>query len=180
MSGRRKQADAADAAGPGIPERKPDAPLVHAPGPTIRTLSPRECHAVLARHTVARVAYAFERHVDIVPVHVVYEDGWLYGRTSDGAKLQAWRHSHWVAAEVDEVRGLFDWVSVVVRGGVYVLRPDAGDDEAAAWEHAVDVLRRLVPETGTVYDPVPHRTAIFRIHVDDVTGRQASPGPLPT
>jgi uncharacterized protein len=185
MSGRRKQSDAADvaAAPPGSKEHgrehDRDAPLVRALGPSIRDLAPQECLAVLGRHTVARIAYAFERHVDIVPVHYVYDGGWLYGRTSDGGKLQAWRHSHWVAAEVDEVRGLFDWVSVVVHGTVHVLGPEGGDDSAAAWEHAVALLRRLVPQTGTVYDPVPHRTVLFRIHVDEMTGRECQPGPPP-
>jgi hypothetical protein len=44
-----------------------------------------------------------------------------------------------------------------------------------ALEHALNVLRRLAPDTGGLYDPVPHRTIVFRIHVDEMTGRSARP-----
>jgi len=151
------------------------APPVPAPGPEIRPLAPGECVEVIARNRVARIAYAFERRVDILPVHYVHDGAWLYGRTSVGSKLEHWAHSHWVAVEVDEVRGLFDWVSVVAHGSVHLLRADAHDAEAAAWEHAVGVLRRLLPATGTAFDPVPERVVVFRIHVDELSGRECRP-----
>jgi hypothetical protein len=150
-------------------------PLVPAPGPEIRPLTRRECEAVLRRNMVGRIAYAFERRVEILPIHYVYEDGWLYGRTSPGAKISMWRHSQWVAFEVDEVRALFDWTSVVAHGGLYVVHPDATEAEAEVWERAVVLLRRVVPDTGSVHDPVPHRTIVFRIHVDELDGRTAQP-----
>ena len=155
-------------------------PLHPAPGPRIRPLSPAECEAVLRRHQVGRLAYAFGGRVDILPLHFVYDDGWLYARTSPGHKLETWQHSHWVALEVDEVRALFDWTSVVVHGGLYVLRPDGPAGAAATWEHAVDVLRRLVPDTGTAYDPVPWRSTVLRMHADEITGRTATPAPAPS
>lgn len=37
---------------------------------------------------VARIAYSRENQVDIEPIHYIYQDGWLYGRTSRGAKLE--------------------------------------------------------------------------------------------
>ena len=158
----------------------PDAgPLGRAPGPSIRSLSHLECEAVLARHCVARVAHAFDRQVSILPIHYVFDDGWLYGRTSFSTKVTLWQHSHWVAAEVDEVRSLFDWESVVVRGALYLLSPDDTEVNAAVWEHAVELLRRLVPDTGTAFDPLPQRTVLFRIHADEVTGRECRPGPPP-
>lgn len=147
--------------------------------PEIRDLSREECEAVLLRNVVGRVAFAFDRRVEILPIHYVYEDGWLYGRTSPGSKIDMWRHSQWVAFEVDEVRAFFDWTSVVVHGGLYLLRPDGPEMEASAWEQAVVLLRRIVPETGSLHDPVPHRTIVFRIHADELNGRAASPSPSP-
>ena len=154
-----------------------DAPLARAAGPTIRELSREECEAVLRRHVVGRVAFAFDRRVEILPIHFVFEDGWLYGRTSPGGKIDMWRHSRWVAFEVDEVRGVFDWTSVVVHGGLYLLSPDSTEADASAWERAVAVLRRVVPEAGSAHDPVPGRTMVFRIHADELTGRSATPPP---
>ena len=42
--------------------------------------------------------------------------------------------------------------------------------------HAAALLRAILPETLTTEDPVPFRTVLFRIALDDVTGRAASVG----
>ncbi|HEX6629529.1 MAG TPA: pyridoxamine 5'-phosphate oxidase family protein [Gemmatimonadaceae bacterium] len=154
-------------------------PLVPAPSPEIRALTTRECEALLRRNQVGRIAFSFDRRVEILPIHYVYDDGWLYGRTSPGDKIAMWRHSHWVAFEVDEVRGLFDWASVVVHGALYLLRPEETEANAAEWERAVGLLRRLLPETAGMHDPVPHRNIVFRIHADHMDGRMALPPPPP-
>ncbi|HEU4630484.1 MAG TPA: pyridoxamine 5'-phosphate oxidase family protein [Gemmatimonadaceae bacterium] len=169
-----------DAPGTG-PTRSTDprAPVAPAAGPTIRPLTRAECEALLRRNHVGRIAFAFERRVEILPIHYVYADGWLYGRTSPGSKTEMWRHSRWVAFEVDEVRAIFDWASVVVHGGLYLLSPAETATGAAEWERAVTLLRRLVPDTGSAHDPVPHRSIVFRIHADELDGRRAVPPPPP-
>ena len=43
-----------------------------------------ECEDILARNTVGRLAFALQDRVSVLPVHYVYEDGWIYGRTSAG------------------------------------------------------------------------------------------------
>ncbi|HEU0298496.1 MAG TPA: pyridoxamine 5'-phosphate oxidase family protein [Longimicrobium sp.] len=145
--------------------------------PHIRKLSREECEQVLARNHVGRMAYAWGNRVDIEPLHYVYHDGWLFGRTSHGAKLAVTGEQWWpVAFEVDEVEGIFQWRSVVVHGGFYTI-PDHGPDwEQAAWRTGVELLRRLIPETLTADDPVPHRTVLFRIPAQELSGREATPG----
>jgi len=144
------------------------------PTPIFRELTPKECHAVLARHQVGRVAFAHKDRVDIEPIHYVHDDGWLYGRTAPGTKLEVVTRNRWVAFEVDEVEALFEWRSVVVKGGFYFLRKDGSEEETARYEHAVKVLRRLIPETLTPEDPLPDRVVFFRIHIDEITGREAT------
>jgi hypothetical protein len=145
--------------------------------PEIRPLTHDECLAVLARHEVGRLAFTFHDRVDIQPIHYVYDDGWLYGRTSEGAKLETIAHNRWVAFEVDEVRAPLDWASVVVRGAFYRLDPEAAAErERHAAARAAALLERVVPNTLGADDPVPFRRVLFRIHVDDVTGRRAVPG----
>lgn len=144
------------------------------PRPRFRELSADECGEILRRHHVGRLAFAHKDRVDIEPIHYVSDDQWLYGRTQPGTKLEILTHNRWVAFEVDEVDALFDWRSVVVKGGFYILRPEGSDQERALYDHGVAVLRRLVPETLTPADPLPERAIIFRIHADEVTGRAAS------
>jgi hypothetical protein len=140
-----------------------------------REMDHAECHALLERNHVGRIAYSFHDRVDIEPIHYVYADGYIYGRMGVGTKLEILAHHPWVAFEVDEVSDLFHWRSVVVRGTVYRIEP--GDDVAVsrAYDHAVQVLRRLVPAAFTPRDPTPERAVIFRIFVDDVTGRTTFP-----
>jgi uncharacterized protein len=143
--------------------------------PVIRDLSRSECEAILARHHVGRIAFASGTRVDIEPLHYVFADGWIYCRTSRGAKVSIIEHHRWVAFEVDEVDGLFDWRSVVVRGGVYFLDSESPAIDQHSFAHGVDLLRALVPGTGTEDDPVPFRLLVMRIHLDEVTGRVATP-----
>jgi uncharacterized protein len=144
------------------------------PFPAIRSLDRTECEAVLARNHVGRLAFSFHDRVDIEPLHYVYDNGWLVGRTSYGAKLATLRHRPWVAFEVDEMQGLFDWRSVVVRGTFYIVTADGTPIEAEAWERAIGLLRKLVPATAAPGDPVPFRTVIFRIAIDEITGREST------
>ena len=146
------------------------------PAPVIRDLTPDECLAVLARGTIGRLAFAFRGRVDIQPVHYVYDEGFIYGRTSAGAKTVLLAHNPWVAFETDTVRATFDWESVVVKGSFHVLDPEGTAREHLTYEHALGLLRAIVPHTMRSGDPTPWRDVVFRIAVDDVTGRQSRPG----
>jgi uncharacterized protein len=150
------------------------------PAPRIRSLDRAEIDQILARNYVGRLAYAWKNHVDIEPLHYVYDSGWIYGRTSAGTKLEATGET-WapVAFEVDEVEGIFQWRSVVIHGGFYVLDEAGAEWEQAEWRRGVELLRRLIPETLSENDPVAFRTVIFRIAVQEASGREATPGDAP-
>ncbi|MGZ8377450.1 MAG: pyridoxamine 5'-phosphate oxidase family protein [Gemmatirosa sp.] len=144
--------------------------------PSIVELSRGETEALLRAQHVGRIAYSGRDRVDVEPIHYVYDDGAIYARTSPGAKLLALRHNPWVAFEVDEVHGLYDWRSAVVHGTVYALGPDGPPREREAYARALALLRTLEPAALTVGDPVPWRNALFRISVGHMSGRMASLG----
>ncbi|NUR20975.1 MAG: pyridoxamine 5'-phosphate oxidase family protein [Gemmatimonadaceae bacterium] len=145
----------------------------HATRATFRELEQADCERILARNHVARLAFSFHDRVDIEPISYIYENGWLHGRTSPGSKLHTIAHSHWVALEVDEIEGQFDWRSVVVHGTFLTLDPEVPGVEADAWMRGRKLLRAAVPEFGTAGDPGAFRTVMFRIHIDSLTGREA-------
>ena len=148
--------------------------------PVFQEMSASDCHALLARNHVARLAFSFHDRVDIEPIHYVYDGDWLFGRTAPGSKLVTLAHNHWVALEIDETRDVFDWESVVLHGSFLTLDPEVPGVEAHAWSRGVELLRRVVPETLTAADPVGFRTVVFRVHVDAMTGRRASSGDTST
>jgi uncharacterized protein len=141
---------------------------------TFRELDAGEIEQLLLRGHVGRLAFVRERVVDIEPLHYVYRDGWIWGRTSPGTKLTAVMHEYWVAFQVDEVESPFSWRSAVVHGGFYVLDPDAPAD-AEAYARGLSLLREVMPEALTPADPTPHREVLFRIAAQEMAGRAAEP-----
>jgi nitroimidazol reductase NimA-like FMN-containing flavoprotein (pyridoxamine 5'-phosphate oxidase superfamily) len=142
--------------------------------PVFSALDEADARSLLARHNVGRVAYSLRDRVDIEPVHYAYDGEWVFGRTSVGTKLSALAHNPWCAFEADEVHGLFDWASVVVKGSFHLLDPEGGSPDA--YRRALHLLSALVPDTFSPNDPAPHRTILFGIYVSEITGRSASTG----
>jgi len=143
--------------------------------PIFSALDRAAIDALLARQVVARLAYTHRDRVDIEPIHYVYLDSWLYLRTQPGTKLSTLIHNPWVALEVDEVRALDDWESVVVRGRLQLLDDGPHDAARARYRVAVDALRTLMPEAFTDADPTPGRVIVCALYVDAVEGRRATP-----
>ncbi len=138
--------------------------------PLFSELSAAECRELLTRTRVGRLAYSLHDRVEIVPIHFILDDEWIYGRTAPGGKLPGLLRNRWVAFEVDEHQGPFDWESVVVHGAFYLV---AQDDDEAGWKHAIEVLEARFPEAFGEDDPVPFRNQLFRIHVSETSGRAA-------
>lgn len=139
--------------------------------PVFRELTAIESREILERHNVGRIAFSFHDRVDIQPIHYVFKDNWLYGRTSRGSKFATLAHNPWCAFEVDEIRGIFDWDSVVVKGHLELLDPELGSQDAYAC--GLELMRHIVPETFSAVDPVPERLILFRFHASEVSGRSA-------
>jgi uncharacterized protein len=154
--------------------RKADRPVPPAerlPAAVLRTLSPRQCEALLARNMVGRIAFAHRGQVNIAPMLYIFVDGWLYAR-ADAAMRTALQHNRWVAVEVAEVKGVADWQSVVVRGACYSTM-GGGSTADVAVSDAIAQLRRKLPEMSRPGSGARFRTAIYRVHVDQLTGYSA-------
>jgi nitroimidazol reductase NimA-like FMN-containing flavoprotein (pyridoxamine 5'-phosphate oxidase superfamily) len=141
--------------------------------PEFRDLSKAECEALLARNHVGRLAFTFRDRVDVEPIGYVFDHKSLVMRTSIGSKLETLTRHPWVALEVDEVEGPFDWRSVVAHGTIYLLSDTGTEEERKSHARAVRLLRRVMPGTLTQSDPVPFRSVIMRLHIDRLTGRAA-------
>ena len=145
---------------------------------TTRNLTRPEMEALLRRHNVGRIAFTDGRRVDIEPISYVYDDGAIFGRAASGTRMTALRGRPWVAFEVDEVRGHADWESVVVKGSVYLVEPIQAMPMREQYEKALNVIRSVMPDALTENDPMPARTILFRLHIDEMEGRSAEPVPL--
>jgi len=141
--------------------------------PIFYELTSAQALDMLSRHSVGRLAFAFRDRVDVEPISYLFRDGWIYARTSPGTKLTVVEHNPWVAFEIDEVDGRFDWRSVVVHGTIYFLDPSGGDRDRESYAAALEVMRTVDADVLTAADPTPQRSALFRIHADSIVGRAA-------
>lgn len=154
--------------------RKTHARKTPVVAPVFRDLTKEENESVLARNHVGRLAYSFRDAVDIRPIHYVFDDTWLFGRTSPGDKLITLQHHQWVAFEVDEVSGPFDWKSVVAHGTFYRLEPSGAEPDVKLFERGLAAIQQLSPDVFSDTDPAPFRTELFGIFLDTITGRSSS------
>jgi nitroimidazol reductase NimA-like FMN-containing flavoprotein (pyridoxamine 5'-phosphate oxidase superfamily) len=145
--------------------------------PDFFVLTPADCAKVLARNHVGRLAFRSGQTVDIEPVGYVFSKDWLFMRSAYGAKLEAIAHDPFVAFEVDEIDGPFDWRSVVVHGTIYLLPADGAPIEQEQFRRALAALRKAMPTALTSDDPVPERQIVYGLHVDRVDGRMARSRP---
>lgn len=140
----------------------------------IHELERKEIDEVLSRNNVGRVGFSWRDRVSIEPLGYVYSDGWIWGRTSPGRKLVTIKHNYWVAFEVDEVEGPYDWRSVLVHGGFYQLTADGRPQDTENYQRGLELLREAAPETLRPEDPVPFRSVLFRIAAQELTGRRST------
>jgi nitroimidazol reductase NimA-like FMN-containing flavoprotein (pyridoxamine 5'-phosphate oxidase superfamily) len=143
---------------------------------SFRDLTMEEMQSLLARNHIGRIAYSFHDRVDIRPIHYVYADNWIFGRTSQSDKLDVLKHNQWVAFEVDEVQGPFDWMSVVAHGSFYRVSDERMPQNLELREETLARIRSFAPSTLRDTDPVPFRTELFAIALDKLSGRAASTG----
>jgi nitroimidazol reductase NimA-like FMN-containing flavoprotein (pyridoxamine 5'-phosphate oxidase superfamily) len=149
--------------------------------PRFGPLPREECRSLLARNRVGRIAFARGNRVEIIPIHYVFANGVVCGRTAPGTRLDSASENFsnaWPAVfEVDEVDGLFDWRSVVVHGNLHAATP--GDVEwrrnTPEWERTVRAFRTLIPEAFSGGDPTAFRDVLIRLDVVEISGREARP-----
>ena len=127
----------------------------------IHDLHPDEIESVLHRHHVGRLAYVVDGEPYVVPITYTYQDGFVYGHTMPGQKLDAMRAEPRVSFEVDERWETDTWRSVVVRGIFEELIPDK--DRALA----LVALHGAFPDTSRAIEG----GVIFRIRPTATTGR---------
>ena len=147
--------------------------------PQFFVLSREECADVIARNHVGRLAFREGHQLDIQPVGYVARDEWLFLRSAYGAKLEAITHDPFVAFEVDEIDGPFDWRSVVVHGTIYLIPTDGSETEGKA-QRAMDAIRSMMPEAFTAKDPVPERQILYGLYIHEMTGRLAQSSGKPS
>jgi nitroimidazol reductase NimA-like FMN-containing flavoprotein (pyridoxamine 5'-phosphate oxidase superfamily) len=143
----------------------------------IHEMPPDECRQMLARIRLARLACARNNQPYVVPIHVDLDGGFLYAYATLGQKIEWMRENPLVCVEMDELTSHGQWATLIVFGK-YEELPKTAEHQAAR-----DVAEKLFQQHPMWWQPasVPVGSAtqrmpiVFRIAVDQVTGRYARP-----
>jgi uncharacterized protein len=138
-----------------------------------RHLDQPAIEALFAKHHVGSMAIAFHDRVTLALANYVYADHHIYGRLEEGPDFTTLRHHHWVAFQVSEIDGLYDWRTGTANGPVQLLTDGPSVGEAVEFRQALDLIRGVVPGVFTPRDPMPQRVHVFRMYVNAFTGREA-------
>jgi nitroimidazol reductase NimA-like FMN-containing flavoprotein (pyridoxamine 5'-phosphate oxidase superfamily) len=170
----------------------------------IQEMTESECLTALGRTRIGRLASAHDNQPYVVPIYFVYESSYLYGVTTPGQKVEWMRTNPLVCVELDEIVNGTQWMSIVIFGR-YEELPDNPED-GERWNHhraltlqgkppdlpkngrerrhAHELLQKYtdwwepgVASTTFRNAEQPLAPLYYRIRIDKITGRRATPSP---
>lgn len=144
----------------------------------IEELGPAQIEQVLHEQVIGRIGCHARGRTYVVPITYVYADGAIVGHTGDGLKVQMMRENPNVCFEVEDLRHLPSWSSVIAQGKYEELHGDAAEsalEQLVARLGASPPARSAMPgqgaglwETGTRAE---RPGVVFRIVIEEKTGR---------
>lgn len=144
----------------------------------IGELSPPQIERVLHEQVIGRIGCHARGRTYVVPVTYAYDEGSILTHTGEGLKVQMMRENPEVCFEVEDLRHLPRWSSVVIQGRYEELH---GEAAASALERLMARLQASPPgmsempwQGAGVFAPdgqVPRPEVMFRIAILEKTGR---------
>lgn len=142
-------------------------------------LTHEQVEALLRSEVVGRIGCHAGGKTYVVPVTYAYDGTAVIAHSADGTKLRMMRENPSVCFEVDRVENLANWQSVIAWGRFEELQ---GEEAAAAMHtlvarmlplmsHEANVPSHGMPHGAHAADTAGHRASLFRIVLDERTGR---------
>lgn len=139
-------------------------------------LDSREIDDVLRGQILGRIGCVANGWPYVIPVNYVYDGEFVYVHSQDGLKLHAMRESPLVCFEVEELRSMTQWRTVIARGRFEEVWKD--DREAAMKLLATrfagietSASARLVEQEDVHRREGFTRPVLYRIRLEDRSGR---------
>lgn len=142
-------------------------------------LNDTQIEKLLQEQVVGRIACQAKGEIYLVPINYVYREGCIYGHSSEGKKIRMMRQNPKVCFEVDDIRSVFQWQSVIANG-TYEEITDVDEKQQAMQ----GIIHRIMPlvtspeghpshgitekdsDVGTTVELV-----VYRIRLESKTGR---------
>jgi nitroimidazol reductase NimA-like FMN-containing flavoprotein (pyridoxamine 5'-phosphate oxidase superfamily) len=144
----------------------------------IHELTPTECRDVLSRANVARLACSRAEQPYVVPVSFAYdpESNCLFSFSTIGKKVNWMRENPKVCVEVEDVADRFHWTTVVIVGRYDEIGdlPEHKDVRQRALDLFAQRAEWWLPGAAKLSPHEHPDVVVYRIHVDNMTGRRAA------
>lgn len=141
-------------------------------------LAEHEIQNLLLSQVMGRMACSDEHQPYIVPLTYTYDGEYIYGQISEGTKLTILRKNPRICFEVDMMKDMVNWQSVIVYGTFEELQNEAAD---AARNILYDRVLFLVTSTTMdkckaeekeeTFDNEPLNHFMYRIKILETSGR---------
>jgi nitroimidazol reductase NimA-like FMN-containing flavoprotein (pyridoxamine 5'-phosphate oxidase superfamily) len=133
------------------------------------SLTRTQIDALLEEQHVARIGCHGGGRTYVVPTTYVYHRGAIYAHSAEGLKLRLMRENPEVCVEVDEIRDMANWRSVIARGRFEELR---GHEARAA---LAMFIARMLPLAASETATLNESMGVDELHLARVRGRRATP-----
>lgn len=135
---------------------------------------------ILSSNSVGRIGCSDGKRVYVVPITYAFDGENVIGHTTPGLKLDYMRINPDVCFEVDEMRSLSEWQSVIAWGKFIEITDEAEKREAMQF-FIKSVLHLEISETAklkelpsksiTPHEPGNQETIVFKIRLVEMNGR---------
>lgn len=138
-----------------------------------------EIEALLSRQVTGRLGCHAQGTTYIVPVNYVYKNGVIYAHSGPGKKIEMMRNNPKVCFEVDDIKNIFSWKSVIA-WGTFEEITDIQEQE----QTMQSLIHRIMPLMEHSTDHPSHGITaneydigdkidliLYKIRIDKVTGR---------
>ena len=145
----------------------------------IGDLTSIEIEDVIHKNVIGRIGCQDDGEVYIVPMLYVYDGKYLYGHSREGQKIRMMRRNPKICFEIDEMRDLANWRSVIIQGQF---------EEILGSKNTKEVIELIEEKMATQLDKTMRvstegmvdfhqrqqsgiTTVFFRIRIREKTGR---------
>lgn len=144
-------------------------------------LNEEDIEALLKRQVIGRIGCHADNTTFIVPISYAYDDGCIYVHTKEGLKINLMRKNPSVCFEVDEMKDMANWKTVIAWGEFEELKEP--EERNKGLMHLVNRLLPMVSsETTHLFPDWPFTSddisvikgIVFRIRLTRKTGRYES------
>ncbi len=138
-----------------------------------------EIEALLSRQVTGRLGCYARGTTYIVPINYVYKNGVIYAHSGPGKKIEMMRKNPKVCFEVDDIKNIFSWKSVIAWGTFEEITDIAEQEQTMQ-----ALIHRVMPLVEHATDHPSHGITaneydigdkidliVYKIRIDKVTGR---------